>query len=188
MAQTRNAIIKLKDAIKDLETMTSQDPEMYYRTQWPGLYIAEGFANIPGHISILQDYVDDAEEEREMICLWDSTWEISRTLSGPVVNMAEKAGIRVHGVLVLEAELLECMTILHKPAEGPGVHTHVRPFTERDGYLLDYAAGQGPSQRPDPQGLTESGDGIEPVSNETGGEASGEHEDRGTSFQANRRT
>jgi len=174
MAQTRNAFIKLKDAIKDLETITSPDSEMYYKTRWPGLYIAEDLASIPGHISILQDYVDDAEEEREMICLWDSTWEISRTLSGPVVNMAEKAGTRVRGVLVLEAELLECMTILYKPAEGPGVHTHVRPFTERDGYLLDYAAGQGPSQRPDPRPLNDSAEDIELSSHATGGEASGD--------------
>ncbi|KAI4649970.1 uncharacterized protein J4E78_008251 [Alternaria triticimaculans] len=172
MAQTRNAFIKLKDAIKDLETITSPDSEMYYRTQWPGLYIAEDFANMPGHLSILQDYVIEAKEERIVNCLWDSTWEISHTLSGPTVNMAEKAGTRVRGVLVLEAELSECMTILYKPAEGPGVRTHVRPFTERDGYLLNYVAGQGPSVRPDPRPLNDSAENIELSSHATGSEAS----------------
>ncbi|KAI4941923.1 hypothetical protein J4E91_010473 [Alternaria rosae] len=174
MAQTRTAFIKLKDAIKDLETMTSQDSEMYYRTRWPGLYIAEDFANIPGHISIVQDYIDEAKEERIVNCLWDSTWKISRTLSGPTVNMAERAGTRVRSVLVLEAELLECMTILYKPAEGSGVRTYVTPFTERHQHILDCAAGQGSARRPHPQELNNSGDGIEPLSHGTGSKVSGD--------------
>lgn len=173
MAQTRNAFIKLKDAIKDLETMTSQDSEMYYRTRWPGIYIAENFVSIPGHISIVMKYTDTAGR-KTLSYLWDSTWEISRTLSGPTVNMADRAGSRVNGVLLVEAELSDVIEILYKPADGPGVRTRVNPFTERDQGLMDHVASKGSTQRQGPQDLHDPGEGTNPSSQAAGSEASGD--------------
>jgi len=174
MAQTRNAIIKLKDAIKDLETITSQDPEMYYTTRWPGIYIAENFADIPGHTSIVVKRPDALEHTTGFSYLWDSTWERSRTLSGPTVNMADRAGIRVHCVLLVEAVLSDGIEILYKPADGPGVRTQVNSFTGRDQDLMDHVASTESTQRQGLQDLDDSEEGMKPSSRATGSEASGD--------------
>ena len=172
MAETRDALIKLKDAIKDFETTTSQDSEMYYTTRWPGVYIAENFASIPGHISIVLQHTDAAYRARGFSYLWDSTWEISRSLSGPTVNMADRAGSRVHCVLLVEAELPDVIEILYKPTDGPGVRTQVNPFTERDQGLMEHVASREHTQRQEPQDLDDPGEGMKPSSQATGGEAS----------------
>ncbi|KAI4606929.1 hypothetical protein J4E83_009840 [Alternaria metachromatica] len=174
MAQTRNAFIKLKDAIKDLETITSQDPEMYYTTRWPGICIAENFASIPGHTSIVMKRPDALERTTGFSYLWDSTWERSRTLSGPTVNMADRAGIRVHCVLLVEAVLSDGIEILYKPADGPGVRTQVNSFTERDQDLMDHVASRESAQRQGLQDLDDSEEGMKPSSRATGSEASGD--------------
>jgi len=174
MAQTRNAIIKLKDAIKDLETITSQDPEMYYTTRWPGIYIAENFADIPGHTSIVVKRPDALEHTTGFSYLWDSTWERSRTLSGPTVNMADRAGIRIHCVLLVEAVLSDGIEILYKPADGPGVRTQLSSFTERDQDLMDDVASRESTQRQELQGLDDAKEGTKPSSRATGSEASGD--------------
>ena len=173
MAQARDALSKLKDAIKDFETTTSQDPEMYYTTRWPGVYIAENFASIPGHISIVMQHTDTAYRTPGYSYLWDSTWEISRTLSGPTVNMADRAGSRVHGVLLVEAVLSDGIEILYKPADGPGVRTRVSSFTERDQDLMDHVASRESTQRQGLQDLDDSEEAIKPSSRATDSEASG---------------
>jgi len=172
MAQARDALSKLKDAIKDFETTTSQDSEMYYTTRWPGVYIAENFASIPGHISIVLQHTDHLGHTPGYSYLWDSTWGIS--LSGPTVNMADRAGSRVHGVLLIEADLPDVIEILYKPADGPGVRTQVNPFTERDQGLMDHVASKDSTERRAPQDLDDSGEGMEPSSRATGSEASGD--------------
>ncbi|KAI4940349.1 hypothetical protein J4E86_010983 [Alternaria arbusti] len=154
MAQTRNAIIKLKDAIKDLETITSQDPEMYYTTRWPGIYIAENFADIPGHTSIVVKRPDALEHTTGFSYL--------------------QSRIRIHCVLLVEAVLSDGIEILYKPADGPGVRTQLSSFTERDQDLMDDVASRESTQRQELQGLDDAKEGTKPSSRATGSEASGD--------------
>lgn len=137
--ETRNAYKKLSTAFRNFETVYNRE-ETYWAFKVRGIYYWRPSADTPTpRMTLLYENV---RQPGDVYVVWDTLWSLQPVVDGiRTVNMTNKAGVRIHGLMIVPEELKRSLTILVQPLDG-GLPTPVHiccPENEFYGIVMECA-------------------------------------------------
>jgi len=137
MERYENPVAVIRKALEEIKEEQSKSTELYLPTPVPGLYVARWEYHILAHMTVVQ------KQGADTYVTWDTNWPPPGPPEYPQRDMAAVSGLRIHGILVVEAELEASLTILIQPKKGLVRRLEIHPLEEDDKKILKYVRDNG---------------------------------------------
>jgi len=149
-AKDRAAFWKLQSAFREFEHTYDGGERWYYKIKRaPGVYIRAATLPNPSRFTIVREDVQRSNTEyvpsniTNNLVLWDSTWmgDENQIAYDHRIEIPWQAGILLHGVLIMEDEIKDEITVLIQREDGFRTRLHVSPMKVHHRMIMEGVEG-----------------------------------------------